>query len=1074
MSAAAQSAYLDQACAGDPALRQRVESLLNANDKAGDFLTKSPPELQALEAAAIIPGEKAGDRIGHYKLVQQIGEGGCGVVFLADQEQPLRRQVALKILKPGIDTKNVIARFEAERQALALMEHPNIAKVLDAGATETGRPYFVMELVRGIKITDYCAQHSLTMHKRLNLFSQVCRAVQHAHQKGIIHRDIKPTNILVTTDSEGKPLPVMIDFGIAKATANQCLTDKTLFTSLEMFIGTPAYMSPEQAMLTNVDVDTRSDIYSLGILLYELLTGSTPFDTRKLLAAGFDEIRRVIREQDPLRPSLHLSKMSKADLTTIAHRQRSEPPLLLRAIRGDLDWIVIKALEKDRARRYDTANSLALDIERFLANEPVSARAPSTWYKFRKAGQRNKLLFISISVFVLLLVAAMTVVSILLVRERQAHLETQAEAVKSEQITQFLEDMLRGVGPSYAQGRDTAMLKEILDRTAQRVSAEMTNQPETEIEMRKLIGRVYLEIGEYGRAAEMQRDTLAIDRKLFGAESAESAAALNDLGLTYARDVRPAPAVAVDEEALAIRRRIFGNDNTNVAESLNNLGAMYTQEGRNEDGEKCIREALAIREKWFGTNSLETASSLRSLCIIQGDKGQWAESEKMAGEVLAIRRAKLGPEDPLVATSLGDLAWTEGGLGKQDVAESLELEALAMRRKLFGETHQDVAKSIYMVGDRLRQRGKYEDALSYLNEALAMQLKLHGLNHPNTLDTLHSLGLTFEAENKLPEAEKAYREAVDGWRGFGETDIPQAAAAFQSLTGLLVAQKKLDDAEAVLNQELTPGFVKQPSSASLLAMRLVLLGREGRWQEAAADNALLLQYQPTDHYNYHTMAGFLAITRDVQRYEKLCQTILAKFGDTTNPFIAERMSKDCLLLPDSEVDLQRVDKLADTAVTAGTGSDNEWGMPWFVTAKAWSNYRRGHFAEAIDWAEKSQDSSQSLAVAQADAVIALAYWQLGQKDKARKVLTEGDKLAPGFPPGHARMELGDSWVASLFARIQLDEAAALIQPELSNAPGPTKNTCSFGATGICNTLLLSRRMSMSPPPPPMVGNQTGN
>jgi serine/threonine protein kinase/tetratricopeptide (TPR) repeat protein len=1062
--------FLQRAYAGDEELRQRVAALLAAHDRVGDFL-EEPLQKATPEPRPEAPiGERPGDRIGRYKLLQQIGEGGWGVVYMAEQEEPVRRRVALKIIKQGMDTKSVIARFEAERQALALMDHPNIAKVFDAGATESGRPFFVMELVRGVKITEFCDQNSLSTRERLELFVQVCRAVQHAHQKGIIHRDIKPSNILVTTNFEGAALPVVIDFGIAKATSNQRLTNKTLFTAFDMLIGTPAYMSPEQAAFTNFDVDTRTDIYSLGVLLYELLTGSTPFDVAELMKTGLDEVRRVIREQEPVRPSTRLSRMAQKDLTNVAQNRNSEPPLLIRSVKGDLDWIAMKALEKDRTRRYETATGLAIDIQRFLANETVSARPPSTLYKFGKVVSRNKLLFSGICVIALLLILGLAVDSVSLSKERQARREADAalrqseadkakerqarreadaalqqaeadkekfktEAAKSEQVTQFLEDMLQGVGPSYAHGRDTAMLKEILDRTAQRVSTEMTNQPEIQIKLRTLIGRIYLEIGEYRLAAEIQRETITLDRTQSGAESAEVATALNDLGLSYARDVRPAAAVAAHEEALAIRQRIFGNDNTNVAESLNNLGEMYTQEGRNEEAEPLIRQALAIREKWFGTNSLETAPSLRSLCIILGDKGQWADAEAMAREVLAIRRVKIGPEDPLVATSLGDLAWTEGGLGRLDEAESLEREALAMRRKLLGETHQDVAKSLYMVGDRLRQRGKYDDALTYLNEALAMQLELHGLNHPNTLDTLHSLGLTFEAEGKFAEAETAYRKAVAGWRGFGETDIPQAAAAFQSLTSILAAQKKLGDAKQVLDQELTPEFVRQPSSAYLLTVRMNLLGREGRWQEAVTDNALLLQYQPSDHYNYHTMAGLLAITLDRPAYEKLCQTILAKFGDTTNPFIAERMSKDCLLMPNSGVDLERVDKLADTAVTAGTGNGNGWGMPWFVTAKALSNYRQGHFAEAIDWAEKSHDSSQPLSVAQADAILALADWQLGQKDKARNMLAEGDKLAPSLPPGHDPLDLGDSWVAWLFARIQLDEAAKLIQP-VPNVEGP--------------------------------------
>jgi len=338
--------YLSEACKGDGEFRLRVEALLQAYERAGDFLGRPAAGRPARAAQASPAGEKPGDRIGHYKLLQQIGEGGCGVVYMAQQEDPVRRRVALKIIKPGMDSKSVIARFEAERQALALMDHQSICHVFDAGATESGRPYFVMELVKGVKITDYCDRHSLSIDARLELFIQVCDAVQHAHQKGIIHRDIKPSNILVTTGRDGKPAPKVIDFGIAKSITGQQLTDKTIFTAYEMLIGTPAYMSPEQAALAITDVDTRTDIYSLGVLLYELLTGTTPFETRELLKAGLDEVRRVIREEEPVRPSTRLTTMTAADLVGVSKHHGTEAPKLIREMRGELDWIVMKALEK--------------------------------------------------------------------------------------------------------------------------------------------------------------------------------------------------------------------------------------------------------------------------------------------------------------------------------------------------------------------------------------------------------------------------------------------------------------------------------------------------------------------------------------------------------------------------------------------------------------------------------------------------------------------------------------------------------------------------------------------------------
>jgi serine/threonine protein kinase/Flp pilus assembly protein TadD len=427
--------YLRLACGDDPALRRRVEALLAAHDRAGDFMTE--PAAAGPKPTIVLslpPTEQAGDRIGRYKLLQQIGEGGCGVVYMAEQEEPVRRRVAFKVIKLGMDTKSVVARFEAERQALALMDHPNIAKVLDAGATENGRPFFVMELVRGIKITDYCDQNKMPTVERLKLFIQVCNAIQHAHQKGIIHRDIKPSNILVTLH-DGVPVPKVIDFGIAKATQGR-LTDQTLFTAFEQFIGTPAYMSPEQAEMSGLDVDTRSDIYALGVLLYELLTGRTPFDAKELLQSGLDELRRTIREKEPARPSTRLSTMLEADLTSVAQRRQAEAPKLIHLLRGDLDWIVMKCLEKDRTRRYETANGLALDVQRYLADEPVVARPPSTLYRLQKLVRRNQTIFAAAGVGLAALVIGLIFSLYSYVQENAA----LKRAVAAEQVEKQLRE----------------------------------------------------------------------------------------------------------------------------------------------------------------------------------------------------------------------------------------------------------------------------------------------------------------------------------------------------------------------------------------------------------------------------------------------------------------------------------------------------------------------------------------------------------------------------------------------------------------------------------------------------------
>jgi len=1110
LSTQERDAFLDRACTDDEDLRGRIEALLKSNDRAGDFL-ETPPTGSINEVRAkVAAGEQPGDRVDRYRLLQQIGEGGCGIVFMAEQETPVHRRLALKIIKPGMDTKSVIARFEAERQALALMDHPNIAKIFDAGTTESGRPYFVMELVRGIKITEYCDQHSLTTPERLKLFAQVCQAIQHAHQKGIIHRDIKPSNILVTQTEQGGALPVVIDFGIAKATTNQQLTDKTLFTAFEMLIGTPAYMSPEQAALTSVDVDTRTDVYSLGVLLYELLTGSTPFDTSELLKSGLDEIRRVIREQEPARPSTRLSKLAKPELRTVAQSRRAEPPALIRTVHGDLDWIVMKALEKDRTRRYPTAHGLSLDVLRFLANEEISARPPSKIYKLRKAAQRNKLLFAAGGVIALLLVASLSVVSLALSRERHSREKAVAASAESRQVTTILEDMLNAAGPRAAQGQDTTMLRGILDQTAARIAIELTNQPAIEAEMLALIGRLYDQIGNPRKGEELLRKSLAIRQQKFGRESLEAAASLNDLGLVLMTQHKLAEAEQTHAQAFAIRRQLLGDENVVTATSLNDLGAVYRDQGKLTQAEAMAQKALQIRIRRLGTNNLDVADSLRNLSIIQGSQGRWGEAKQTAEQVLAMRRKLLGPEHPFIPSALEDVAWAASGLNEFDEAQKLDAEALVIRHRIFGDVHPDVARNLNALGQLLGNRNELPAADAVLKATLSIQRKIVGEDDQATAETLHALGsvlasegknaeaesalrealdvwqkrggdekpdrlytlrvlaetleregkwgeaesawreslvqwrkrggneerqsmytlrklgLAFEAERKWPEAESVHREALSISQKKGDQD-PEALADLEKLVRVLTNQKKFAEAENLINKVLTPAFVTQPPSASLLVQRVNIMGRRGQWREAAADAALALENQPTEHYRYHTLAGLLAVTQDRPAYEELCKRLVTKFPKPTNPFIAERIAQDCLLLPNSGADLELIDNLADTAVTLGSADPS---LAYFQACKAMSNYRLGRFREAVDWAMKAVNgtTAEAQAKAKAFAVLAMANWQLGEENAARSALAQGDASAPDGVPENDTVDLGESWVAWLIARVSLDEATALIAP----------------------------------------------
>jgi tetratricopeptide (TPR) repeat protein len=625
-----------------------------------------------------------------------------------------------------MDTKNVIARFEAERQALAMMDHPNIAKVLDAGATDKGRPYFVMELVRGIKITDYCDKNNLTTRERLLLFVRVCQAIQHAHQKGIIHREIKPSNILVTL-RDGVPVPKVIDFGIAKATTDQRLTDKTLFTAFEQFIGTPTYMSPEQAEMSEWGIDTRSDIYSLGVLLYELLTGQPPFDSKVLLQAGLDEIRRIIREEEPVRPSTRLSTMLAGELTTTAQHRQAEPAKLSGSIRGDLDWIVMKCLEKDRARRYETANGLGMDILRHLNSEPVTAVAPNAAYRLRKFVRRHRRAVIAASLALLLLVAGIIGTTwglVEAVRQKREALRQKQEAERQGAIarhtTEFLTNMFESIDPVEAKLREITV-REILDQASGKIEAAFPNEPMIELPIRITMGNIYSKIGRDDLALVQGETILRLARLAQGDQDSPSIAhSLNFIATCLEHVGRPADALARGEAALAMNQRLYKGDHQEVAASLTIVGSCLQYMDRLEEALAKFETALAMQQRICKGDHPQVALGLHNVASCLQSLGHEAAALPRYKEALAMRQRIYKGDHPDVAMSLADMASCLNSLQRPKEGLAKGKASLAMYKRIYKGDHRMIANSLGIVGSCYYKSGHYDEALPYLRSSLEM------------------------------------------------------------------------------------------------------------------------------------------------------------------------------------------------------------------------------------------------------------------------------------------------------------------------------------------------------------------
>jgi serine/threonine protein kinase/tetratricopeptide (TPR) repeat protein len=837
-------AFITTATRGDESLRADVHRLLAEHDPGGTYFDRPiPPAIEA--TLACLKPEEAGDVIGSFKLLELIGEGGFGSVWVADQNTPVRRRVALKILKLGMNTHDVIARFEQERQALAMMDHPNIARVFDAGATQWGRPFFAMELVTGVKLTDYCDAQRLTTEERVKLFIHVCHAVQHAHQKGIIHRDLKPSNILVTT-VDGEAVPKVIDFGVAKALFGK-LGVETVYTLLEQVIGTPLYMSPEQTEMAPLDIDTRCDIYSLGVLLYELLTGHTPIDQETLARVGLDEIRRVIREVDPPRPSLRVRTLGDAELTATAKRRKADPRKLPTLLSGDLDWIVMKCLEKDRRRRYETANGLAQDLQRHLANEPVLAAAPSTTYRFCKFARRNRAALGAAALITVVLVAATIISAWQAIRARNAEISSENRRIDSE----------ASKARALAAEKD-AVAKAAAERAAREESeaisgflVEIFQSPDPERDGRNVT------VAETLARAVRKLDDLSAhpDRRV----KLEDTIAWTYHGLGLYQE-----AVPLFEKVRAYRLVTLGPEHPETLSAVHNLALCYTLAGNKDEALKLQEELLPLRVKVNGPEHHDTLSAMHNLAFAYASAGRLNEALKLREELLPLRRKVNGPLHPDTVRAVSGLAASYEQTGRQDKALLLREEVLKLLRKIHGPEKLETITAMESVAASYRNVGRWEEAIKMGEDAVKLFTKVNGPEHPDTISCMHNLANAYDGAGRKDEALKLREAVLPLRRKANAPDHPDTIGAMTSLANSYENAGRKDEAIKLREEVLTLHTRKFGPDHSETLLSLQYLGNAyaaaGRKEEALQlrEKVLVLRRKasgPEHDYTLRAMAS---------------------------------------------------------------------------------------------------------------------------------------------------------------------------------------------------------------------------
>lgn len=814
--------FLRTAAAGDIALAARVEMLLALHPRTEGFLEDTAGEAVAAAlgrpplAEAGADDNLVGETIGPFAVVARLGEGGVGVVYRAEQSGPLRRAVALKVIKPGMDTREVLARFDAERQALALMDHPAIARVFEAGTTPRGRPYFAMELVEGVPLTRHCDEHALPVAARLELFLQVCHAVQHAHQKGVIHRDLKPSNILVTV-ADGVSRPKIIDFGIAKATVGGERAVGAV-TQVAQFVGTPGYMSPEQ-VAGDSDLDTRSDIYALGVVLHELLTGRTPHDSPSL--AEVAELRRRIREVEAVRPSLFLSRLSDEDRGAIALVRGTSPLRLVGELRGDLDWIVLRCLEKDRTRRYATANALATDLVRHQRHEPVSAAAPSRAYRLKKSIQRNRAAYTAGAVVFAALIAATVVSRTQAVRAQraeqvaaeravaeaaararaeQAERAAASEAAASRALSDFLrQDLLAQASPDNQRDRDLK-LRTVLDRAAARLDGRFADQPLVEAVVRETLASTYIALGEFAAAEQQLVAARALHRRVSGDDSEGALRTAGQLAHAWRLQSRLPEAAGLAADTLARLQQGFGAEHALTVQVRNALQAILLGQGKFAEAEPLLRQSVEISRRTLGADAAGTLMVMSNLALALTELGRLDEAIRLSEETIAIKSRVLGPEHPQTLPTMINLAAIYCMAGRMNDAVALGQKVVAVRERVLGPEHpQTLGASDILAGIHVRA-GRYAEAATLLDRTLPVEARVLGGDHAITLAASVARAGIFLEQEDFEAAARLAGTALERLRQRFGPDHVQTFDALLLLARARAAQRNWSEADALFAQ----------------------------------------------------------------------------------------------------------------------------------------------------------------------------------------------------------------------------------------------------------------------------------